>query len=69
MDDIWTSNLKDTVNSIKNNNNIYTTGKVVRVNDYIINSFFGGLYEKENINRNIYTCINYINNNVLFYSK
>ena len=36
MDDIWTSNLKDTVDSIKNNNNIYTTGKVVKVNDYII---------------------------------
>lgn len=36
MDDIWTSNLKDTVNSIKSNNNIYTTGKVVKVNDYII---------------------------------
>jgi len=36
MDDIWTSNLKNTVDSIKNNNNIYTTGKVVRVNDYII---------------------------------
>ena len=26
----------DTVDSIKNNNNIYTTGKVVKVNDYII---------------------------------
>ena len=36
MDDIWTSNLKDTVDSIKNNNNVYTTGKVVKVNDYII---------------------------------
>ena len=36
MDDIWTSNLKDTVDSIKNNNNIYTTGKVVKVNDYNI---------------------------------
>jgi len=36
MDDIWTSTLKDTVDSIKNNNNIYTTGKVVKVNDYII---------------------------------
>ena len=36
MDDIWTSNLKNTVDSIKNNNNVYTTGKVVKVNDYII---------------------------------
>ena len=36
MDDIWTSNLKETVNNIKNNNNVYTTGKVVKVNDYII---------------------------------
>ena len=36
MDDIWTSNLKDTVDNIKNNNNVYTTGKVVKVNDYII---------------------------------
>ena len=36
MDDIWTSNLKDTVDSIKNNNNVYTTGKVVKVNDYNI---------------------------------
>ena len=34
MDDIWTSNLKDTVDSIKNNNNVYTTGKVVKVNEY-----------------------------------
>lgn len=36
MDNILTSNLKDTVDSIKNNNNIYTAGKVVKVNDYII---------------------------------
>ena len=34
MDDIWTSNLNDTVDSIKNNNNVYTTGKVVKVNEY-----------------------------------
>ena len=34
MDDIWTSNLKDTVDSIKNNNNVYTTGKVVKVEDF-----------------------------------
>ena len=35
MDDMWTSTLKDTVDSIKKNNNVYTTGKVVKVNDYI----------------------------------
>ena len=34
MDDIWTSNLNDTVDSIKNNENIYNTGKVIKVNDY-----------------------------------
>ena len=53
MDDIWTSNLKDTVESIKNNNNVYTTGKVVRVNDYNIE--VTGLndvtfYEEVNVN-------------------
>ena len=36
MDDIWTSNLNDTVDSIKNNENIYNTGKVINVNDYNI---------------------------------
>lgn len=36
MDDILTSNLNDTVNSIKNNDNIYNTGRVVKVNDYNI---------------------------------
>ena len=36
MDDIWTSNLNDTVDSIKNNENIYNTGKVIKVNDYNI---------------------------------
>ena len=36
MDDIWTSNLNDTVDSIKNNDNIYNTGKVIKVNDYNI---------------------------------
>lgn len=53
MDDIWTSNLKDTVDSIKNNNNVYTTGKVVKVNDYNIE--VTGLndvtfYEEVNVN-------------------
>ena len=28
MDDIWTNNLNDTIDSIKNNNNIYTQGNV-----------------------------------------
>ena len=36
MDDIWTSNLNETVDSIKNNENIYNTGKVIKVNDYNI---------------------------------
>ena len=36
MDDIWTSNLNDTVDSIKNNDNIYNIGKVINVNDYNI---------------------------------
>lgn len=34
MDDILTSNLNETVDSIKNNENIYNTGKVIKVNDY-----------------------------------
>ena len=36
MDDIWTSNLNETVDNIKNNDNVYNTGKVIRVNDYNI---------------------------------
>ena len=36
MDDIITSNLYGTVDSIKNNNNVYNTGKVIKVNDYNI---------------------------------
>lgn len=36
MEDVFSSTLKDTVDSIKNNNNVYTSGKVVKVNDYII---------------------------------
>ena len=36
MDDTWTSNLNDTVDSIKNNENVYNTGKVIKVNDYNI---------------------------------
>ena len=34
MDDIWTSNLNDTIDSIKNNENVHNTGKVIKVNDY-----------------------------------
>ena len=34
MDDIWTNNLNDTIDSIKNNNNIYTQGNVIKVNEY-----------------------------------
>ena len=34
MDDIFTNNLNETVDNIKNNNNIYTTGKVIKVNEY-----------------------------------
>ena len=36
MDDILTSNLNETVDSIRNNNNVYNTGKVIKVNDYNI---------------------------------
>ena len=36
MDDILTSNFNETVDSIKNNNNVYNTGKVIKVNDYNI---------------------------------
>ena len=34
MDDIWTSNLNETVTNIKNNDNVYSTGRVIKVNDY-----------------------------------
>ena len=36
MEDMLTSNLNETVDSIKNNNNIYNTGKVIKVNEYNI---------------------------------
>ena len=36
MDDMLTSNLNETVDSIKNNNNIDNTGKVIKVNEYNI---------------------------------
>lgn len=34
MDDILTSNLLETVDSIKNNENVYNVGRVVKVNEY-----------------------------------
>jgi len=34
MDDIWTSNLNETITNIKNNDNVYSTGRVIKVNDY-----------------------------------
>ena len=34
MDDMWTSNLNETIDNIKNNNNIYNTGSVIKVSDY-----------------------------------
>ena len=34
MDDVWTSNLNETVSNIKNNDNIYNTGKIIKVNEY-----------------------------------
>ena len=34
MDDVWTSNLNETIDSIKNNENVYNTGRVIKVNDY-----------------------------------
>ena len=53
MDDIWTSNLNDTVDSIKSNDNIYNTGRVINVNEYNIE--VTGLddvsfYEEVNVN-------------------
>ncbi len=34
MDDVWTSNLNETVSNIKNNDNIYNAGKIIKVNEY-----------------------------------
>ena len=52
MDDIFTNNLNETVDNIKNNNNIYTTGKVIKVNEYNVEvtglndvSFYEELYK------------------------
>ncbi len=34
MEDVWTSNLNETIDNIKNNNNVYNTGSVIKVSDY-----------------------------------
>ena len=34
MDDIFTNNLNESIDNIKSNNNIYSTGRVIKVNDY-----------------------------------
>ncbi len=34
MDDVLTNNINETVDSIKNNNNIYSLGRVIKVNEY-----------------------------------
>ena len=53
MEDVWTSNLNETIDNIKNNQNVYNTGTVIKVNDY--NVEVTGLddvsfYEEININ-------------------
>ena len=52
MDDIFLNDLNESIDNIKNNNNVYTAGKVIKVNEYIIE--VSGLndisfYEKVNI--------------------
>ncbi len=34
MDDVITSNINETIDNIKNNNNVYSLGRVVKVNEY-----------------------------------
>ena len=34
MDDVFTSNINETIDNIKNNNNVYSLGRVVKVNEY-----------------------------------
>ena len=36
MDDIFLNDLNESIDNIKNNNNVYTAGKVIKVNEYII---------------------------------
>lgn len=52
MDDIFLNDLNESIDNIKNNNNVYTVGKVIKVDEYIIE--VSGLndvsfYEKVNI--------------------
>lgn len=52
MDDIFLNDLNESIDNIKNNNNVYTSGKVIKVNEYIIE--VSGLndvsfYEKVNV--------------------
>lgn len=52
MDDIFLNDLNESIDNIKNNNNVYTAGKVIKVNEYIIE--VSGLndisfYEKVNV--------------------
>ena len=52
MDDIFLNDLNESIDNIKNNNNVYTVGKVIKVNEYIIE--VSGLndisfYEKVNV--------------------
>ena len=53
MDDIWTSNLNETLDNIKNNENIYKTGKVINVSDYnieVVGLDDVSFYEEVNVN-------------------
>ena len=63
MDDIWTSNLNETITNIKNNDNVYSTGRVIKVNDYNVEvtglndvSFYEEINIGDNAN-NIYSFI------------
>ena len=52
MDDIFLNDLNGSIDNIKNNNNVYTSGRVIKVNEYIIE--VSGLndisfYEKVNV--------------------
>ena len=39
MDDIWTSNLNDTIDSIKNNENVYNTGNITGISGGLVGKF------------------------------
>ena len=36
MKDVWSSELEEAIDKIKNNKNIYTIGRVIKVNEYIV---------------------------------